>query len=380
MIYFDNGATSYPKPLAVRKAVSGYFNKYGANPGRGGHNMAMATASQVFHTREKLGEFFGCEASEVVFTLNCTHSNNIVIAGLLKEGDHVIISDMEHNSVLRPIHRLASKGIITYSIATTYEDNNKTIDSISNLIRANTKLIIMIHGSNVTGQVLPVNKIGRLCKEKGILFMVDGAQTAGVLDIDVVRDNIDFLTIAAHKGLFATTGTGVLIAKGHSHLDAVFTGGTGSVSTDFIQPDFMPDKLESGTANTLGIISLGAGIDFINTQSREALYNKEHSLGKYLYDNLSKIGNIIIYSPNPAVENWLPVISFNIGNISSEIIGERLNAIGIATRCGLHCAPLCHEKLGTFAQGTVRISLSPFNNKGQINFLLENLKKIINTL
>ncbi len=377
MIYLDNGATTYPKPTIVKKAVMSYFDKYGANPGRGGYQMAMDTALKVYETREAVAEFFGCDRAEnVVFTLNCTHASNMVINGLLKKGDHVIISDMEHNSVSRPVHKLFTDGVISYDIATTYTDDKKTVQSFLNLIKPNTKLIITTHASNVIGQVVPIIHIGRICKQKNIAFMVDAAQSAGVLDIDMERDNIDFLCIAGHKGLYATMGSGILIAGKPEMLSPTITGGSGSLSVSLTHPDFMPDMLESGTANTLGIISIGAGIKFVNSMGRDNLYQGELFHTIKLYNMLKENAKVRVYSPLPIKNRSVPVISFNVNGYSSEEVCERVSRMGICLRGGLHCSPLCHKKLGTSEFGTVRASLAAFNTEKDINFLVNTIKNL----
>ena len=380
MIYFDNAATSFPKPLNVKKSIEDYFCKYGGNPGRSGHNLAMKTAEMVFETRTKLKDMFGAGNEEnIVFTQNCTDSANTVINGLLKKGDHVIISDIEHNAVARPVHRLARQGLITYDVAETFGNSDKTLKSIESHIKKNTKLIITVHGSNLLASVLPIRKIGDLCHKKNIFYMVDAAQTAGVLPLNFKEDNMDFLCIAPHKGLYAFTGIGVLITDKGELLRPARVGGSGSMSFSLDFPDFMPDRLEAGTINTAGILTLNAGIDFVNKIGTEKIYRKETELAKMLYDGISENKNIKIYSEKPEINRSVPMVSFNFGEIPSEELCKFLNEKGFCLRAGLHCTPLAHKKTGTFNYGCVRASVGAFNSKQEIIGLVKTINSFNST-
>ncbi|MEF9984211.1 MAG: aminotransferase class V-fold PLP-dependent enzyme [Oscillospiraceae bacterium] len=375
MIYFDNAATTFPKPMAVKTASETFFNKYGGNPGRGGHTLSIETAKQIYETREAVKNLFNAESEEdVVFTQNCTNSTNIVINGLLKQGDHVIISDMEHNSVSRPVDRLAREGIITYDIAKTYDDDLKTLQSFKSLIKPNTRLIITIHASNILANVVPIELIGNLCNQNNIFFMVDAAQSAGIINIDVQKQNIDFLCVAAHKGLYSATGMGILVTDKGELLRPLMVGGTGSQSSSQMQPDFMPDRLESGTGNTLGIITLKAGIDFLNKQGINKLYEKELILAKNLYDGLSAISKVTLYSAYPEPDKAVPVVAFNVEGYTSEEICAYLNNKEICLRAGLHCAPLAHQKANTLELGMARASFGAFNNANEVKKLVNYIK------
>lgn len=375
MIYFDNGATSFPKPRGVVEAVHQALTRYGANPGRSGHDLSIQTSAKVYEVREAAANLFGVEdPSEVVFTSNCTHAINIALKGLLQPGDHVIISDLEHNAVLRPIHALSQKGV-EYDIANTYGRCRKTLDSFYRLIRPNTRLIACTHASNVFGIRQPIEELAMLCREKNLLFLVDAAQSAGVLDIDAPYMGIDFLCTAGHKGLYGPSGTGLLITALGSSLNTLMEGGTGSFSANYEQPLDMPDRLESGTLNTIGILGLGAGIRFVRERGPAQIYRHEMRIAKEILHHLKRMPQIVLYTPDFDEGSHLPVLSFNIRGMSSEQVIEALSRQGFALRGGLHCAPLAHKKMGTLEQGTVRISVGAFNTREQALMLCEAIKK-----
>ncbi len=377
MIYLDNAATSGVKPMSVINAVNGALVKYSANPGRSGHKLSLAAAELIFDTRHSLKEFFGCDSEEnVVFTLNCTHAVNTVIKGALKAGDHVITSDLEHNAVMRPLEKLKRGNKITYDIAKTdMLDDEKTVENFKKLITPKTRIIICTGGSNVLGHIMPIGKIGDLCKEKGILFAVDAAQTAGVVPINMQKQNIDFLCIAAHKGLYAPMGVGVLIAR-KQIANTIIEGGTGTASLSLLQPEEMPERLESGTQSLPLIAGVKAGVEFVKQKGIDRLYSHEFSLLNHLYNGLQKLPNTEIYSPPPRLLHSSPVVSFNIKNKTSNEVAAVLNQKNIAVRAGLHCAPSAHKKTGTLQNGSVRVSLSVFNTKKEIDYLVNVLKFI----
>ena len=376
MIYFDNAATTWPKPQAVADAVAQAMRKYGANPGRSGHKMSLTTAMKIYEVRELAAEFFGANSAEnVVFTQNCTHALNIVIRGLLMPGDHVIMSELEHNSVLRPVHALAERGIISYSIAPVSNSDNETVASFASLILPNTKLIICTHGSNVWGIRPPVKKLGKLAFEKNIFFLVDAAQTAGVINIDVNDCAIDFLCTAGHKSLYGPSGTGLLITARSDVLDPLMEGGTGSYSTELTQPEDMPEKFESGTVNAMGIIGLGAGIRYIKSKGLPDIYKHEMTLGQIIYRRLQSMPAIELYTDFES-ETQLPVLSFNIAGMHSEDVAAKLSDKGFALRGGLHCAPFAHRKMGTLERGAARISIGIFNTTEQAMALCNEIKRI----
>lgn len=374
MIYLDNAATSYPKPSTVMKAVSNAMINFGANPGRSGHTMAAKTSMQVFSTREKIASLFGVESVEnVSFTQNCTYAINLCIKGFLKQGDHVIISDLEHNAVLRPIYALAQKGIITFDIARTYQDKARTVKSFEDLIVKSTRLIVCTHGSNVFGIKLPIYEIGAMAKRYGVRFLVDAAQTAGTIDIDA-KNNIDFICMPGHKGLYGPSGTGVMIINSPDEVGSVIEGGTGSVSLQYDQPDFSPDKFESGTLNTTGIIGLGAGVSFVKNIGCKNIHKKEMMLCKQFYQEVKNNPNVILYTEY--CEDNLPVVSFNIKGKTGEQTTSDLNTKGFALRGGFHCSPLAHNKMQTEQSGTARVSFGYFNTPNEVSKLCHFLRKI----
>ena len=319
MFYFDNAATTYPKPVCVVNAVRNALVSYGGNPGRGGHNMAMKVSEKIYSVRSAAADFFHTESQNVVFTQNCTMSLNMAIKGILKEDDHAVISCLEHNAVTRPIHKMQKDGMITYDIAKVYEgDTRKTVRSFENLIQDDTRAIICTHASNVTGVVLPIREIGALCKKYGIIFIVDAAQSAGVLPIDMQECNINILCMPGHKGLYGTPGSGMLLINGELSLQTILEGGTGSLSASLDQPDFSPDRFESGTINTPGILSLGAGMSFIRCVGREKIYRHEFDLCKKVYEELACLDDVCVYNREYVYGMTAPIVSFNIRGISAE--------------------------------------------------------------
>ncbi|MEG1631403.1 MAG: aminotransferase class V-fold PLP-dependent enzyme [Hydrogenoanaerobacterium sp.] len=377
MIYFDNAATSYPKPKQLMRAYTEYLSFYGANPGRAGHDMSLKTAEQVYKTREAVAELLGAFAPEnVVFTQNCTHSLNIVLKGLLQSGDHVVISDLEHNSVFRPVYKLWQGSFVDYTIASVTEgDDDATVESFKEAMRPNTKLIACTHGSNAFGIKLPVARLAQLAHKYGAFLLADCAQTAGTEPINMMDMGIDYLAAPGHKGLYGPTGTGVLLVSPNAPvLKTIAEGGTGSNSMEYTQPDFLPDMLESGTVNTAGIIALGAGISAIKLKGTDNISRQELLLAQQLYDGIQKINGAVLYTKRPSAKHHLPVLSFNMDNEHSEETAKQLNGYDVAVRAGLHCAPLAHKKMGTLQKGTVRLSLGMFNTEKDVEEFLTILK------
>lgn len=368
MIYFDNAATSGHKPKSVVDAVNFSLKNLSTNPGRSGHLISSKAAQIVYNAREKVSDFFGSDGAEtVVFTHNCTQSINFVLKGVLEKSDHIIVSDLEHNAVMRPLY---SMGIEYDTAYVSLTDDNETFENFKNLIKPNTKMIFCTAASNVLGKKLPLKLIGDLCKKRNILFGVDAAQGAGHIPINMQNMNIDYLCIAPHKGLYCPMGFGVLIARAPIK-KTIIEGGTGSSSIYFNQPDTLPEMLESGTLNLPAISSINSGIDFIKNKINNYL-NYESYLVKRFYYGLKKC-NAIVYT-NPNQNNYVPVFSFNIKNASSDDVGKYLNYKGFALRTGLHCAPTAHKKIGTLKHGTVRFSPSIFNSVYEVDLLIENLK------
>lgn len=371
MIYLDNAATTSPKPQSVRRAVDEAMRSFVANPGRGGHDQSMRVADLVYNTRLAVADLFGFDRPEqVVFTLNCTHAINYVLKGCLHQGDHVVVSSLEHNAVMRPLHKLMQEGRITYDVAQVdFEDDAATVANFRNLLRDNTRMVVCTHASNVTGQILPIREIGELCRQHGILFTVDAAQSAGVLALDLSKLPIDYLCCAGHKGLYGPMGMGILVVAGPAP-DSILEGGTGNLSAQLGQPDALPERLESGTVNVSGIAGVRAGVGFVRTRGEENLYRSELRLIQKAYRGLSSLRDVHLYTPFPQMGRQVPVLSFNVGGTPSMEVGEYLNQKGIAVRPGLHCAPSAHRELGTLEYGTVRISPAAFNTPQEIDRLI----------
>ncbi len=376
MIYLDNAATSYPKPEVVYDAVLEGMKEYGANPGRSGHKLALEAGRAIFKTRDLVAKLFGIDnLMQIIFTSNATDSLNLAIKGVLKEGDHVITSSMEHNSVLRPIKALEAKGVEN-TIIMCNEDGSLDPKDIKDAIKSNTKLIALTHASNVTGTLMPIEGVSKIAKEAGVLFLLDAAQTAGIYDINVKEMNIDLLALPGHKGLMGPQGTGILYIREGLDVMHFKEGGTGSRSEDLTQPTMLPDRHESGTPNTPGIIGLGAGVQFILDEGIDKIRNHEKELTSYFINQLKEIDKVKIYGPQDA-EKQGAVVSINIGEEDSSEIAFILDDVfNIAVRSGLHCASMAHTTLGTLDQGTIRFSMGYFNTKEDIDAALEAIKNI----
>lgn len=377
MIYLDNGATSFPKPLSVRQNVDISLKKFSANPGRSGHSLSLRAAKEIFECRKRLKELFNVNSEEeIIFTENCTMALNTVIFGLLSEGDHVLISSMEHNSVTRPLESLKDKGV-TYSTFDYSYDDNETVDNVRNLIKPETKLVICTHASNVFGFRFPIERICALCHAYGVLFCVDSAQSAGVFDIDVGTNQYDFVCMSGHKSLYGPMGTGVLILN-NRNLKPLLYGGTGTESVKKSQPEGLPEKFESGTQNMNGISGLKAGVDFVKHRGIKNIYNHEYKLAKRLFNGLANNRKVITYNKSFDYGKVAPVVSFNIDGVYSEDLVAKLNKYGIMTRGGLHCSPLAHTTMNTIENGTVRVVPGAFNTINDINYLLNVIRKLTN--
>lgn len=378
MIYLDNSATTFPKPASVYNAVNTAMQKFGANPGRSGHKMSLTSAEQVYKCREAVARIYNIKNVEnIFFTQNCTYALNTVIKGYLKPNDHVVVSEFEHNSVLRPLQALSDIGVTYTPVEVVHGDFYTTLDNFRNAINERTKLFIVTHASNVTGTILPIARIIALAHQYNIKVLVDTAQSSGVLPIDVEDMNVDFLASAGHKGLFGAMGTGVLYIRNTDEIPPLVCGGTGSSSIEIMQPSVIPDKYESGTCNMPGICGLLKGIEFVERTTISRIYNHEFLLLTQLYNGLSKIKSVKLYTPKPEKGFQAPLLSFNIGDIHSERVANLLSEkYNIAVRAGIHCAPLAHKKLGTEEQGSVRVSLSYFNKPSDINALVNAVRKI----
>lgn len=377
MIYLDNGATTFPKPKVVTDKIMECYLGYAGNPGRSGHKLAMKMDLEIYETREKICKLInGTEVLNVIFTFNATDSLNLAIKGVLEEGDHVITTSMEHNSVLRPLNQLRKDGKIELSIV--YADEKGYIDpqKIFEALTPNTKMIVTTHMSNVFGTIVDIKAIGDFCKENNILYLVDASQSIGVLDIDVQEMNIDLLAFPGHKALFGPMGTGALYIKEGIIVKPLKEGGTGSYSHSIDQPDIYPDSLESGTPNGVGIIALGKGIDFINEVGIENIRNHEMSLKNHFIELLKDNEDVILYGTLDDRQG--AVVSLNVKDMdSSEISYILSDEFDIYTRPGFHCAPLTHKTMGTEELGAIRFSFGYYNTLEEIEKTVEALLNII---
>ena len=376
MIYFDNAATSFPKPDSVWQAALRCQRCYGANPGRAGHALAARASEEVFAAREALASFFGAQTENTVFTFNCTHAINLALKGVLRPGDHVIISSLEHNAVLRPLARMQSDGAITFDVAQIAPGNEaETLRRVEALIQPNTALLFVTHVSNVFGTVLPLRSLSALAARHGLLFGVDAAQSAGTLPLHLENDGIDLLCFPGHKGLFGPMGTGALLLSPRVHPRALMEGGTGSFSLQQTQPDILPEGLESGTLNLPGIVGLHAGVRFVQQTGLSAIREHEEALCETLRTDLSVIRGISLFDEMaPASRRTL--LSFAMNGRSAEEVEEALSRCGFAVRAGFHCAALAHTRHPSTQTGTVRVSPSVFNTKKQIKNLSFCLNQI----
>ena len=363
MIYFDNGATTYPKPRSVLNAVNEAVSQYSFNSGRGGYKESLKAAEKIFSVREKIVDMFSTTPDNIIFTCNCTYALNMAIKGSVKKGDHIIISSLEHNSVSRVVQKLQDDGIAEYDTAAFSYDDDETVNNFEKLIKSNTSLIICMHSSNVFGVVFPIERLGKLAKKHSIRFIVDGAQGAGSADINMKRDNIDILCCPGHKSLMGIMGSGFMALSDGVQLDTIIEGGTGSGSMSLRQPDFTPDRFEAGTLNNPGIISIGAGIDFINQTGMKKIYNHELAITQCLYEKLGENNRVILYTPYPAFNRSMPILAFNVENVPSEKTASYLAKHGISCRAGYHCSPLAHKHFGTIDTGAVRLSIGYFNTQ-----------------
>ncbi|MBN2402967.1 MAG: aminotransferase class V-fold PLP-dependent enzyme [Spirochaetes bacterium] len=378
MIYFDNAATSWPKPKAMIKSMADFNANVGANPGRSGHRLSVEAARIIFNTREIIASLLGSgDPLSIVFTRNATESINTAVRGLLQSGDHVITSGMEHNSVMRPLRAMEKQGI-ELSVVECSAAGSLSPDDVAFAIKKNTRMIIMTHASNVTGAIMPISDIARIAYDKGIIFCVDAAQTAGSVPINVIKNNIDILFFTGHKSLYGPQGTGgFYIRKGvDTMMEPLERGGTGSRSEFEEHPDFMPDRFESGTPNTIGIAGLCAGATFVSAMGVDAIRKKEIALTELFLDGIQQFKGVKIYgNMDPAKRT--AVVSFTIDGQSPSDISLKLDEkYTIMSRPGLHCAPSAHRTIGTFPEGTVRFSFGVFTTELEINIAIKAIETI----
>jgi len=374
MIYLDNPATSWPKPPQVKEAMVKFMEEVGANPGRSGHFLSIEAARVIYEAREALSILFHVkDSSRIIFTLNATESINLVLKGLLKYKDHVITSSMEHNSVMRPLRDLEKKGI-KLTIVPCFEDGTLDPREVEKRIQSTTRMIVLNHASNVTGTLLPIIAVGEIARAHNLLFLVDAAQTAGAYPVDVEKDRIDLLAFTGHKSLYGPQGTGGLVIGeriDEKEMIPLKQGGTGSRSEFEEQPDFLPDRFESGTPNGVGIAGFLAGVQFVLEKGVEIIRQKEMTLTQKLIEGLKEIPHVKIYGPG-SHQSRIATLSFNFPRISPSNGASRLEKeFGILCRPGLHCAPAAHRTLGTFPEGTVRFGLSVFNTEADIEAAIQ---------
>lgn len=374
MIYLDNAATTLHKPRKVIEAVNDCLLNYCANPGRGGHKLSLIASRAVYSAREEVAGFFNIgDPFRVIFTSGATESLNLAIKGLLKDGGHVVTTSMEHNSVMRPLSALGGQGV-TVSIVDCAKDGSLDVRDIEAQISPDTKLIACTHASNLTGTVMPIKEIGGICRKNGLIFLVDAAQSAGVLDIDVADMNIDLLAVPGHKGLMGMPGAGFLYIGERAEVGQLKEGGTGSSSDSIVQPLMLPDRYESGTLNLPGIVSIEAGLRFIKETGIENIRRHEENLTKLFIEGLRSVNGVTVYSRGAGEA---PVAAFNLESISSAEVAFMLDdEFDICTRAGLHCAPYAHKTVGTMETGAVRASFGFFNTEGEIQKAVDAISKI----
>jgi cysteine desulfurase/selenocysteine lyase len=379
VIYFDNAATTGTKPDTVIAAICDCLKHANANPGRSGHSLSVKAAEIVYTAREAIGEFFNFRKLEnIVLTKNATEALNIAIHGSLETGGEVVTTSMEHNSVLRPLNQLKNKGTVSLKILMADANGIVSPDEIKKAITNKTELIVVTSASNVTGTKMDLEGIHRICSTEGVKLLVDGAQGAGAMKIDLGKTPFDLFAITGHKHLFGPQGTGALIVKDPDELSSFMQGGTGSLSERTVHPDFPPDKFEAGTLNTPGCAGLAAGIQFLLNEGIDNIIERERRLVEYLLEKLLEIEEAEVYAPDV---DRVATISFNIKGATASDVAHYLDAEwGICSRPGLHCSPQAHRTLNTFPRGTLRFSLSCFNTMREIDTAVTALKTFINNI
>ncbi len=378
LIYLDNSATTFPKPEEVYRFMDSFYRKHGVNPGRSGFDAAIETEEIVMNTRKMLTELFnGDDPNHLTFSYNASDSLNMILQGLSEKGDHVVTTFLEHNSVLRPLHHLEMDKIIEVTHVKFDEEGFIQPEDIKKAIKPNTKMVVVNHSSNVIGTIQPLADIGRICREKGVYFVVDASQSAGAIPIDMKAMNIDVLCFTGHKCLMGPTGIGGSYVMDHVPVKYTRFGGTGVRSAVKTHLEEFPYRLECGTLNIVGVAGLHAGVKWVNEQGIGNLHKKEIALWKKLKEGLQNIEGVITYCANGS-ENQNAVLCFNVNGFEAADVGTMLDVdYNIATRTGLHCAPKVHEALGTVdIHGTVRMSIGPFNTEEHIDTAIEAVKDI----
>jgi cysteine desulfurase/selenocysteine lyase len=380
MIYLDNAATSWPKPPEVLKVMTDALERAGGNPGRSGHRLSIAAARIIYDTRESIAGFFGISNPlHVIFTSNATHAINLVLRGMLKPGDHVVTTSMEHNAVMRPLRQLERQGILL-SIVPGAPDGSLNVRDLERAISSTTRLIVITHASNVVGTISPIREIASIAHHAGAFVLVDAAQTAGAIPINMPEMGLDLLAFTGHKELQGPPGSGGLVIADKvdtSPIEPLIRGGTGSRSESEEQPDDLPDKFESGTANLVGIAGLGAGLKWIQGRGIDEIRDHMKKLTRSLVDGLSSLPNVKIYGILDP-ERSVAIVSFTVAGMRVSQIGLRLDEeFGVLSRVGLHCAPAAHKTIGSFPEGTVRLAPGVFTTVSDIQEAIRAISKAI---
>ena len=379
MIYLDNAATSFPKPRRVWEEQERCMRSYCGNAGRGSHRLAMRAAEKIYECREQISQLMGCSHPEnVIFTMNTTAAINTVVKGLLRRGDHVLISDLEHNAVWRPICKLAREGKITYGIFPSYavsadRSSKRICQGIEEMIRPNTRMLICTQASNICSATMPVGEIGALCRRHGIIFVVDGAQSAGHLPISVEEMGIDALCLPGHKGLMGVQGSGCLILGEDVYAETLMEGGSGFNSLDEAMPEESPERYEAGTLPTPAIAGLCEGVRFVSEVGVQTIAAREQELCRLMKERLQSLGRVKLLAP----ELIGGVLLFYAEGIASDVLGAELDKRGICVRSGFHCAALAHRTLETSSDGAVRVSAGYFNRPSDADALWKAMKEIL---
>ncbi|NMM62017.1 aminotransferase class V-fold PLP-dependent enzyme [Clostridium sp. P21] len=379
-VYFDNAATSFPKAPGVAESIVNYITNIGCNVNRGAYASALQAQRVLFDTRNLICSFFNFNNPEnVVFTKNITESLNVLIKGLLKPGDHVIVSSMEHNAVMRPLTSMTERSSVEFSRVPCSIDGTLNIEDLNKYLKPNTRAVIMTHASNVCGTILPLKQVGEFCKKNDLYFIIDSAQTAGFLDLDFKALNAHAIAFTGHKALLGPQGMGGFII--HPDLvplvDTFIEGGTGSLSSSEKQPDYMPDKFESGTMNIPGIFGLNASLNYLKTTGIDSIREKELYLTEIFVNKVKNMDNIRLIGLD-GIENRTAVVSLDFtGSDNAEVSFKLSNDYSILNRCGLHCAPSAHKTLNTYPQGTVRFSFSHNNTVEEINYAVDCIYKCL---
>lgn len=378
--YFDNSATSSPKPESVYEAVNFAIRECNANPGRGGHQLAVKSALEIYRVREKMAKFFNIENPlQIAFTNNSTTALNMGIFGTLKKGDTAVTTAYEHNSTLRPLFTLKEERGVDVILVEDEEPENRIIEIVK---QGNIRMVALNHMSNVTGKTLDIEKIGKVCREMNTLFLVDASQSAGMIEVDVKKMNIDILCLTGHKSLYGIQGIGAIYVGEEIEVKPLLIGGTGSHSRVLRQPEEMPEHLEAGTVNTPGIFSIGAGIDYINSIGLEKIHEHEQLLKMRFIEGIKKLDvdqKITLHTSYG--KNDGPVVSLTVEGVPSSDVAAYLDEeFGIIVRSGLHCAPLVHERAKTAETGMVRFSFGYFNTLEEIDYAVEAMRKILENI